>query len=35
MDAISNTAWSVLIIDDDVGIRQSLRLCLEVDNATR
>jgi two-component system, NtrC family, response regulator AlgB len=33
MDAISDTAWSVLIIDDDVGIRQSLRLCLEVDNA--
>jgi two-component system, NtrC family, response regulator AlgB len=25
--------WSVLVIDDDAGIRQSLRLCLEVDHA--
>jgi len=33
MDTISDTAWSVLVIDDDAGIRQSLRLCLEVDNA--
>jgi NtrC-family two-component system response regulator AlgB len=28
-----DTAWSALIIDDDPGIRQSLRLCLESDNA--
>jgi NtrC-family two-component system response regulator AlgB len=27
------TAWSALIIDDDPGIRQSIRLCLETDNA--
>jgi NtrC-family two-component system response regulator AlgB len=27
------TAWSALIIDDDPGVRQSLRLCLEADNA--
>ena len=26
-------AWSVLVVDDDPGIRQSLRLCLESDNA--
>lgn len=26
-------AWSVLIIDDDPGVRQSMRLCLEADNA--
>jgi NtrC-family two-component system response regulator AlgB len=26
-------AWAALIIDDDPGVRQSLRLCLEVDNA--
>src|SRR5262245_22963581 len=26
-------AWSALIIDDDPGVRQSLRLCLEADNA--
>jgi len=25
--------WSALIVDDDPGIRQSIRLCLEVDNA--
>ncbi|MCS6925154.1 MAG: sigma-54 dependent transcriptional regulator [Candidatus Binatia bacterium] len=25
--------WSALIVDDDPGVRQSLRLCLEVDNA--
>ncbi|HUN57781.1 MAG TPA: sigma-54 dependent transcriptional regulator [Candidatus Binataceae bacterium] len=29
-----NTAWSALIIDDDPGIRQSVRLCLEADNST-
>ena len=28
-----DTTWSVLVVDDDVGIRQSLRLCLEVINA--
>jgi two-component system, NtrC family, response regulator AlgB len=28
-----DTAWSALIVDDDPGVRQSLRLCLEVDNA--
>jgi NtrC-family two-component system response regulator AlgB len=28
-----DTAWSALIIDDDPGVRQSVRLCLEVDNA--
>jgi two-component system, NtrC family, response regulator AlgB len=27
------TAWSALIIDDDPGVRQSVRLCLEADNA--
>jgi len=27
------TDWSALIVDDDPGVRQSLRLCLEVDNA--
>jgi NtrC-family two-component system response regulator AlgB len=27
------TAWSALIIDDDPGVRQSLRLCLEADHA--
>ena len=26
-------AWSALIIDDDPGVRQSVRLCLEADNA--
>jgi CheY-like chemotaxis protein len=25
--------WSVLILDDDPGVRQSMRLCLEVDGA--
>jgi NtrC-family two-component system response regulator AlgB len=25
--------WSVLVVDDDVGVRQSLRLCLEADGA--
>ncbi|HUE38652.1 MAG TPA: sigma-54 dependent transcriptional regulator [Candidatus Binatia bacterium] len=28
-----DTSWSALIIDDDPGIRQSVRLCLEADNA--
>ena len=28
-----NSAWSALVIDDDPGIRQSLRLCLETDGA--
>ncbi len=27
------TSWSALIIDDDPGVRQSIRLCLESDNA--
>src|SRR6185369_256661 len=27
------TRWSALVIDDDAGIRQSLRLCLEADQA--
>jgi two-component system, NtrC family, response regulator AlgB len=27
------TAWSALIVDDDPLVRQSVRLCLEVDNA--
>src|SRR5262245_65881390 len=26
-------AWSALIVDDDPGVRQSVRLCLEADNA--
>lgn len=28
-----DTGWSALIVDDDPGVRQSLRLCLEVDDA--
>ena len=28
-----DTAWSALILDDDPGVRQSVRLCLETDNA--
>ena len=28
-----DTAWSALIIDDDPGVRQSMRLCLESDGA--
>jgi len=28
-----DTVWSALVIDDDPGVRQSLRLCLEADNA--
>jgi two-component system, NtrC family, response regulator AlgB len=31
MDAATN--WSVLVVDDDTGVRQSLRLCLEADGA--
>jgi NtrC-family two-component system response regulator AlgB len=27
------TSWSALIVDDDPGVRQSVRLCLESDNA--
>jgi NtrC-family two-component system response regulator AlgB len=27
-----DTVWSALVIDDDPGVRQSLRLCLEADN---
>src|ERR1700756_2614216 len=26
-----DTAWSALIVDDDPGVRQSVRLCLEAD----
>lgn len=28
-----NVPWSVLILDDDPGVRQSLRMCLEADGA--
>ncbi len=28
-----DSAWSALVIDDDPGVRQSLRLCLEADGA--
>ncbi|HKN00884.1 MAG TPA: sigma-54 dependent transcriptional regulator [Candidatus Binataceae bacterium] len=28
-----DTAWSALIVDDDPGVRQSMRLCLEADDA--
>src|SRR5271168_1881558 len=28
-----DTTWSALIVDDDPGVRQSMRLCLKVDNA--
>jgi NtrC-family two-component system response regulator AlgB len=31
MEAATN--WSVLVVDDDTGVRQSLRLCLEADGA--
>ena len=33
METITDAGWSVLVVDDDAGIRQSLRLCLEADNA--
>lgn len=29
----SHAAWSALVVDDDAGVRQSLRLCLEADGA--
>jgi two-component system, NtrC family, response regulator AlgB len=32
-DPLMSSAWSALVIDDDPGIRQSLRLCLETDGA--
>jgi len=32
--AESESPYSVLIVDDDAGVRQSLRLCLEADGAT-
>src|SRR5262245_54954482 len=31
--SVMEHAWSALIIDDDPGVRQSLRLCLEADHA--
>ena len=30
---LMSSTWSALVIDDDPGIRQSLRLCLEKDGA--
>lgn len=30
---LMDTAWSALIVDDDPGVRQSMRLCLEADDA--
>jgi PleD family two-component response regulator len=29
----SKVPWSVLVVDDDAGVRQSLRLCLEAAGA--
>lgn len=31
IESLVNTTWSALILDDDPGVRQSIRLCLEVD----
>ena len=31
MDRALSTGVSALVVDDDPGVRQSLRLCLEVD----
>lgn len=28
-----DTTWSALVVDDDPGVRQSMRLCVEADNA--
>ncbi|HEV3440259.1 MAG TPA: sigma-54 dependent transcriptional regulator [Gemmata sp.] len=33
MGAHMDAAWSALVVDDDPGVRQSLRLCLEADGA--
>jgi two-component system, NtrC family, response regulator AlgB len=33
LEYLMDTAWSALILDDDPGVRQSVRLCLEADNA--
>src|SRR5579863_7297948 len=33
MSGSMDTGWSALIVDDDPGVRQSVRLCLEADNA--
>jgi NtrC-family two-component system response regulator AlgB len=32
-DATSHHSWSALVVDDDAGVRQSLRLCLEAAGA--
>lgn len=32
-DANTDAEWSALVVDDDAGVRQSLRLCLEADGA--
>ena len=29
----TDTSWSALVIDDEPGVRQSIRLCLEADGA--
>ena len=31
--AVETESWSALVVDDDPGVRQSLRLCLEADGA--
>jgi NtrC-family two-component system response regulator AlgB len=33
LESPMDTTWSALIVDDDPGVRQSMRLCLEADNA--